>query len=218
MSYVLLIILCAAFAYLIGSCNSAIIVTRLLKHKDIREFGSKNAGLTNVLRCFGKGPALVTLITDLVKGSVTIILIRLVVSWLGYSADSMTIGYIAGFMVMLGHIFPVYYGFKGGKGVLVAASVLTAIDIRTFAIVIPVFIITLAFTKYVSVSSITAAVSYPIVTFFMQYKVINLETNRVILHTFLVAVTSALIIYMHRANLIRLKNGTENKFSFSKSK
>lgn len=218
MGYVLLIILCAAAAYLIGSCNSAIVVIRLLKHQDIRDFGSKNAGLTNVLRCFGKGPALITLITDLVKGSMTIVLIRLVVSWLGYSGDSMTIGYIAGFMVMLGHIFPIYYGFKGGKGVLVAASVLTAIDIRTFAIVIPVFIITLIITKYVSVSSITAAVSYPVVTFLMQYKVAHIELNRVIVHTLLVAVTSALIIYMHRANILRLKNGTENKFSFSKSK
>ncbi len=218
MGYVLLIILCAVAAYLIGSCNSAIVVIRLLKHEDIREFGSKNAGLTNVLRCFGKGPALITLITDLVKGSMTIILIKYIVSVLGYSGDSMTVGYIAGFMVMLGHIFPVYYRFKGGKGVLVAASVLTAIDIRTFAIVIPVFIVTLIITKYVSVSSITAAVSYPVVTFLMQYNVTHIELNRVIVHTLLVAVTSALIIYMHRANILRLKNGTENKFSFSNSK
>ena len=75
-----IIILCFAAAYLIGSCNSAIIIIKLLKHEDIRNFGSKNAGLTNVLRCFGKGPALATLITDLLKGSLTILLIKFIVS------------------------------------------------------------------------------------------------------------------------------------------
>ena len=215
-NYVLLVILCSLAAYLIGSCNSSIIVVRMWKKEDIRNFGSKNAGLTNTLRCFGKGPALLTLLSDLLKGSLTILIIRLIVSWCGYENDTMTVGYIAGFMAMLGHIFPVYYGFKGGKGVLVAATVLTAIDIQTFAIVIPVFIVTLIFTKYVSVSSITAAISYPVITFLMQYFVRHLELNQIIIHTALVSVTSVLIIYMHRANIVRLKNGTENKFSFSR--
>jgi len=215
-NYVLLVILCSLAAYLIGSCNSSIIVVRMWKKEDIRNFGSKNAGLTNTLRCFGKGPALLTLLSDLLKGSLTILIIRIIVSWCGYENDTMTVGYIAGFMVMLGHIFPVYYGFKGGKGVLVAATVLTAIDIQTFAIVIPVFIVTLIFTKYVSVSSITAAISYPVITFLMQYFVRHLELNQIIIHTALVSVTSVLIIYMHRANIVRLKNGTENKFSFSR--
>ena len=214
--FFVLLIICAVAAYLIGSLNSAIVVVRLLRHEDIRNFGSKNAGLTNVLRCFGKGPALVTLIADLLKGSLTIILIRAVVSAFGYEFDAMTVGYVAGLMIMLGHIFPVYYGFKGGKGVLVAAAVLTAVDIRTFAIVIPIFIITLAITKYVSASSITAAASYPVVTFLMQKFAEGLDTGTVLVHTALVVVTAALIIYMHRANIERLKNGTENKFSFSK--
>lgn len=169
MGHILLIILCIVAAYFIGSCNSAIIVVKLLKREDIRNFGSKNAGLTNVLRCFGKGPALATLLSDLLKGLLTILLIKFIVSKSGYSGDIDAIGYIAGFMVMLGHIFPIYYGFKGGKGVLLTASVLLAIDVRTFAIVIPIFIVMLIITKYVSLSSIVAAVSYPIVTFFMQY-------------------------------------------------
>lgn len=214
--FVLILILCAVAAYLIGSLNSAIVVVKLLCHEDIRNFGSKNAGLTNVLRCFGKGPALATLIADLLKGSLTIVIIRAVVSALGYEVDSMTIGYVSGLMIMLGHIFPVYYGFKGGKGVLVAAAVLSAVDIRTFAIVIPVFILTLIITKYVSASSITAACSYPVVTFIMQRFAEHLEMGTVLVHTGLVVVTAALIIYMHRANIERLRNGNENKFSFSK--
>ena len=142
-NYVLLVILCSLAAYLIGSCNSSIIVVRMWKKEDIRNFGSKNAGLTNTLRCFGKGPALLTLLSDLLKGSLTILIIRIIVSWCGYENDTMTVGYIAGFMVMLGHIFPVYYGFKGGKGVLVGVSVFLVIDWRVFCILIGVFAIVL---------------------------------------------------------------------------
>jgi glycerol-3-phosphate acyltransferase PlsY len=208
--------ICLVAAYLIGSCNSAIIVVKLLKNEDIRNFGSKNAGLTNVLRCFGKGPALVTLLADLFKGFFTVFIIKAVVKAAGYTGDIMTIGYIAGLLVMFGHIFPVWYGFKGGKGVLVTATVLLAIDPPTFAIVIPVFIIMLVITKYVSVSSITAAVAYPIVTFVMQNYIKHLETNTVLIHTGLVCISTVLIVYMHRANIRRLMDGTENKFSFSK--
>ncbi len=216
MGQVIVIILCAVASYLIGSCNSAIIVIKLLKKEDIRNFGSKNAGLTNVLRCFGKGPALATLLSDLLKGSLTILLIKFLVTKSGFDGDIDAIGYISGFMVMLGHIFPVYYGFKGGKGVLLTASVLLAIDIQTFAIVIPIFIIMLIITKYVSLSSITAAVAYPIVTFFMQYFAEHLPVGTVVLHTALVSLSTVLIVYMHRTNIARLKEGTENKFSFSK--
>ena len=177
----IVIVLCCIAAYLIGSCNSAIIVVKLLKHEDVREFGSKNAGLTNVLRCFGKGPALATLIADLLKGCLTILVIKAVVRASGFTGDIMTVGYIAGLLVMLGHVFPVWYGFKGGKGVLVTATVLLAIDPLTFAIVIPVFIIMLVITKYVSVSSITAAVAYPIVTFLVQYFAKHLEPSSVYL-------------------------------------
>lgn len=213
---IFIIVICAVAAYLIGSCNSAIITVKLLKHEDIRNFGSKNAGLTNVLRCFGKGPAFVTLLADLLKGSLTIILIKAIASAAGYEGDLMTLGYIAGLLVMLGHVFPVYYGFKGGKGVLVTATVLLAIDIRTFAIVIPIFIIMLILTKYVSVSSMTAAAAYPVVTFLLQYFVRHFELSTVLVHTALVCCSTVLIIYMHRANIARLREGTENKFSFSK--
>ena len=212
----IVIVLCCIAAYLIGSCNSAIIVVKLLKHEDVREFGSKNAGLTNVLRCFGKGPALATLTSDLLKGCLTILIIKAVVKASGFTGDLMTVSYIAGLLVMLGHVFPVWYGFKGGKGVLVTATVLLAIDPFTFAIVIPVFIIMLIITKYVSVSSITAAAAYPIVTFIVQHFVKHIELNSVLIHTGFAALSGILIIYMHRANIRRLMDGTENKFSFSK--
>lgn len=207
-------IISAVISYLLGSCNSSIIVVRLLKHEDIREHGSKNAGLTNTLRCYGKIPALLTLIGDLGKGIVSVLLsilvFRLIAGEGGF--DRQTVGYMSGIFAILGHIFPVYYGFRGGKGVLVACSILLVIDPLTFVIIIPFFAAVLLISKYVSVSSITSAVFYPFLTFILHYYAEKETLNICIAHTVLVAVTSVLLIYMHRANIKRLIEGTENKF------
>lgn len=220
---ILALALTAVISYLLGSCNSSIIVVRLLKHEDIREHGSKNAGLTNTLRCYGKGPAALTLIGDLAKGIVAVLLSQLVCRLIlgsdfseKYFIDAQAIGYIAGFFAILGHIFPVYYGFKGGKGVLVASSVLIVIDPLTFAIVIPFFILMVIITKYVSVGSISAAVAYPIITFCVNYFARGDALNKALLYTAFTVCTGILLIYMHRANIQRLKAGTENKFSIKK--
>ncbi len=207
-------------SYLLGSCNSSIITVRLLKHEDIREHGSKNAGLTNTLRCYGKIPALITLIGDLAKGIIAVLISRLIFTLIAGADnfDLQTIGYISGIAAIIGHIFPIYYGFKGGKGVLVSSSILIVIDPLTFAIIIPFFLIITLITRYVSVGSISAAVFYPILTFVLHYFVENIPMNLCIIHTCLVAVTSILLIYMHRENIKRLRNGTENKFGKKKEK
>lgn len=120
---ILAILLSAVLSYLLGSFNSSILVVRLLKHKDIRDYGSHNAGLTNTLRCFGKGCAALTLVGDLAKGIIAVLLSRGICELLhtGLTAqnDVHFIGYIAGIFAILGHVFPLYYHFKGGKGVLV---------------------------------------------------------------------------------------------------
>lgn len=207
-------------SYLLGSCNSSIITVRLLKHEDIRERGSKNAGLTNTLRCYGKIPALITLIGDLAKGIIAVLISRLIFTFIvgADNFDLQTIGYISGIAAIIGHIFPIYYGFKGGKGVLVSSSILIVIDPLTFAIIIPFFLIITLITRYVSVGSISAAVFYPVLTFVLHYFVENIPMNLCIIHTCLVAVTSILLIYMHRENIKRLRNGTENKFGKKKEK
>lgn len=212
-------VISVVISYLLGSCNSSIIVVRLLKHEDIREKGSKNAGLTNTLRCYGKFPALLTLIGDLGKGIVAVLLSILIFSLMVGSGnfDRQTVGYISGIAAIVGHIFPIYYGFRGGKGILVSSSILIVIDPLTFAIIIPFFAVVLIISKYVSVASISAAVFYPILTFLLHYFVENQPLGTCLVHTALVAVTSVLLIYMHRANIQRLKNGTENKF-FGKKK
>lgn len=217
MSY-LAIAFTVVFSYLFGSLNSAILVCKVLKHKDIRDYGSNNAGLTNVLRVFGKGPALATLIFDLIKGVLAVIICRLTVTELmgvTFFGDSKFIGYLAGFIVMIGHIFPVYYGFHGGKGVLLAATTLLTIDPLTCALSVGVFILMVAVTKYVSVGSIAAAVSYPIFTFIVQTFIIKFPQGAVA-DTILAAMIGTVIVYMHKPNIQRLIKGTENKFSFTK--
>lgn len=223
------ILLTMIISYMLGSCNFAIIVVRCLKGEDIREHGSKNAGLTNTLRCYGKVPALLTLIGDLAKGIMAVIFSILVFKlfigvafpseipdWYPPIMDEKSIGYISGFFAILGHIFPIYYGFKGGKGILVSSSILIVIDPLTFVIIIPFFAIILFVSRYVSISSISAAAFYPILTFLLHYYIEKLPMANCITHVILVACTSALLIYMHRTNIERLKEGTENKFSFSK--
>ncbi|MDO5125849.1 MAG: glycerol-3-phosphate 1-O-acyltransferase PlsY [Ruminococcus sp.] len=206
------------FSYLLGSVNSAITVCRILKKADIRDYGSKNAGLTNVLRVFGKGPALATLLFDLAKGIIAVVVCRLVVTY-GFDVmffnNDRFIGYIAGLSVMIGHIFPVFYGFHGGKGVLVAATTLIAIDPLTCFFAVLTFAIIVAITRYVSVGSIIAAFSYPLFTILTQ----SLRQIDGAWQNMLVGLVIAfLITYMHKPNIERLKAGTENKFSFKSSK
>lgn len=219
----LAIVLSALVSYLLGSCNSSILVVRLLKHQDVRNFGSHNAGLTNTLRCFGKGCAALTLIGDLAKGIIAVFLSRGICHWMdvGLTAqqDVHFIGYIAGIFAILGHVFPLYYHFRGGKGVLVGVSVFLGIDPKVFGCLILIFIIVLAISKYVSLGSIIAAVCCPIITFlFQMLQCEDMPMWYVWLNTGLAAVMGAMVIWMHRTNIQRLKNGTENRFSFHKTK
>lgn len=206
------------FSYLIGSVNSAITVCRIIKKDDIRKYGSKNAGLTNVMRVYGKGPALATLLCDLAKGIIAVVVCRIVVTNIfdvTFFDNKIFIGYIAGLFVMLGHIFPVFYGFHGGKGVLIAATTLLAIDPLTCAFALLVFIIIVAISKYVSLGSIIAAYSYPLFTIITQ----SLRGMNGAWQNMLMALLIALLItYMHKPNIKRLREGTENKFSFKSKK
>lgn len=220
----------AVISYLLGSINSAIIVCKLWKKTDIRTVGSKNAGLTNTLRVFGKGPAALTLIGDLSKGVISVLIGLLVFDLFdtglvvestsllsdGTEYSTIFVGYVAGIFAILGHIFPIYYGFKGGKGVLVSCSILLVIDPITFCIEIPFFILVVILTRYVSVASISAAVAYPITTFVTQ--TLRGDVPYIWLNVTLVTVTSILLIYMHRENIKRLRAGTENKFGKKKTK
>ena len=216
---ILAILISAVLSYLLGSFNSSILEVRLLKHQDIREFGSHNAGLTNTLRCFGKGCAALTLVGDLAKGIVAVLLSKGICELLGTGLTAQNdvhfIGYIAGIFAILGHVFPIYYHFKGGKGVLVGVSVFLGIDWKVFLCLIVIFAVVLAISKYVSLGSIIAAACCPVVTFLFQFwQRGDLPMWYLWLNTGLAALMGAWVIYMHRTNIQRLKAGNENKFSF----
>lgn len=208
----------AIASYLFGSFNSALIVCRLLKHDDIRKYGSKSAGLTNVLRVYGKIPALITLLCDLFKGVIAVVLARLIVTdILGvlFFGDSLFIGYVAGVCVVLGHIFPLYYGFKGGKGVLTACTTMLAVDPVTTILCLAVFIIIVSITRYVSLGSIVSMSFYPFVTGVSQTV---RGYDGVWINVLFAILLAVLIIYKHKANIVRLKNHEENKLSFKSKK
>lgn len=221
MKYALCIIITALLSYLWGSLNSAIIAVRLIKGEDIREKGSGNAGLTNVIRVYGKGLGVVTLLGDLFKGVIAVLLARYIVTNVVgvtfFGGDKIFIGYIAGLFTIIGHMFPLYYGFHGGKGVLLAATTLIAMDPLTCVVSLAVFFVLIGITKYVSVGSICAAITYPVFTLIYQ-SIRADEFPGHIANFAIAAIIGFMIVYMHKPNIERLKAGTENKIGQKKNK
>ncbi len=198
--------------YFLGSLNFAIIITKLFAHDDIRKHGSGNAGLTNVLRTLGKGPAALTLLGDFSKGIMSVLIARLIFS-LFTGLNVVVIGdYFAVYGALLGHVFPLYYGFKGGKGILVSFGALIILSPIAALICFTGFLICVIVTKYVSLGSVVAGTLFPFTIMLMNY--INFGT--ITYEVFFTLPIAALIIYMHRANIKRLLSHTENKISFSK--
>ena len=213
------IILAAALGYFLGSINFSIIIVQIVRGKDIRTMGSKNAGLTNTYRCCGPACAGLTLLGDVCKGVLAVALARMIAGFMKVGLvpdnDVHYIGYVAAFFAIIGHIFPVYYGFKGGKGVLVGAASFLALDFRVFIALIAIFIVILAISKYVSLSSILASAYGPLAVFMMSLIVNGTSFPRSLLYLILSLPMSAVIIWKHRSNIERLLNNTESKFSFS---
>lgn len=200
--------------YLLCGINTAIIVTKIKSGEDIRTLGSGNPGLTNTLRTQGKIAALFVLIGDVAKGVLSIIAVWLCFLFLvGVDARTASNGYewvlyAAGVSATLGHMFPVYYGFKGGKGVLVTVSVLLAINWIPAVILLGIFAVVVAITRYVSLGSCIAAFLYPFAVLIFGI----IESNpSIIANVIFSAVIGAMIIIMHRENIKRLINHTEKK-------
>lgn len=197
----------AIIAYFLGSISFSVIFSRKFAGFDVREKGSKNAGTTNVLRTVGKKAAAITLLCDVLKGVLAIV-VAIIASKIWKDVDVALLKYIAGFFAILGHTFPIFFEFRGGKGVATALGVLITLNWKIGLICLIFAVIIMAFTKMVSVGSILAAVLYPILTIFMgEVKIVP------IMISILIAV---LVIFNHRENLKRIKNGTENKLNFKK--
>lgn len=197
-------IIAAVAAYLIGSINSSIIISKAVSGKDIRESGSGNAGATNMLRTLGKKYAVITLILDILKGVISILIARIMISFL--DAPYYTI-YIAGVFAALGHCYPVFFGFKGGKAVATGLGVLLMWDWQTGLIVLAAAILLMALTRYVSLGSIVAAVLFAVIE--------CIKTDSIIGRICFIAI-AALLVFKHRANIVRLVQGKENKLGAKK--
>ena len=198
----------AIVAYVIGSINFAVIFSRKFAGFDVREKGSKNAGTTNVLRTVGKKVALLTLVCDILKG-VAAILAAILAKHVWEGLDITTLKYIAGFMVILGHTFPIFFEFRGGKGVATAIGVLLMLNWKIGLICLVFGLLIIVFSKMVSLGSISAAILFPVLTIFLQENVGLVG----IVFSFLIA---GLVVFNHRSNIKRIKEGKENKLSLKK--
>lgn len=213
--YGLFLLMGIAAAYLLGSVNSAIIISRVLYRDDIRRHGSGNAGMTNMLRTYGKGAAGLTLLGDMLKTAIAILIMALFFGF-HYDAGISIEGncYIAGLFAILGHVFPVYYGFKGGKGVLCTATMALVLTPFVFVLLLALFIAIVAVSKYVSLGSVSVAVLYPIaVTGYVKLRFGMPTPGLITLCAILIAI---FIVWCHRHNLQRISDRTENKISFKK--
>ena len=199
-------------AYLLGSLNFAIIISAKQYKQDIRNFGSNNAGMTNMMRTYGRKAAALTLIGDALKAVVSCVIGYVVLGQFG--------AYMAGLFCIVGHIFPLYYKFKGGKGVVTAGVTILMCNPLVFLIVITIFIIIVLFTRYISLGSVMSMLLYPLILdridrlFPIMGKYEGVEGS---IGVIFAVIMTVLIVFKHWSNIKRLLNGTESKFSFKKS-
>ena len=202
--------LCILAAYLLGSFNTAVLVSKKMYSDDIRNYGSGNAGFTNVMRTYGKKAAIITFVGDAFKT-----ILAIVIGWVffGYTG-----GYITGLACMIGHVFPVFYHFKGGKGVVCFALTLFMLDWRIFLIELALFVAIVLITKYISLGSVLCAASAPIFLSRLGVPIMGQSGYHPGIIIILLIAMSALIIIKHIGNIKRIYKGTESKFKFKKSK
>lgn len=201
--------LAAVLAYLVGSLSFAVIVSRLMGLKDPRSYGSKNPGATNVLRSGSKPAAIATLLLDALKGWLPVVLVK----WFGrdYGLEDGTVALVA-FAAFLGHLFPVFFRFRGGKGVATAAGVLFGIDWLLGLGTLAVFVIVAYMSRYSSVASMAAAVAAPL--FYVMGDRGPWYTERSILLA--IFIISVLLVMRHRENINKLMRGTESRLGGAK--
>jgi glycerol-3-phosphate acyltransferase PlsY len=199
-----LLIVIAIEAYLLGGINGSIIVSKYLYHKDVRDFGSGNAGLTNFYRTFGAFGLVLVILVDVLKSVIALLIAKGLMS----IVDAPQVGVqFGGFCLMLGHIYPVFYGFKGGKGVLCACVVTFLARWWIGVICLAVFAVVLIFTRFVSLGSMSAAVVYAPLCWIAGLG--GLEG-------FLGLLCALLLIFAHRSNIVRLLNHKETKFAINR--
>lgn len=185
----------AVAAYLIGSISCSVLLTKILFKADVRTQGSGNAGATNVARVFGMKAGVITLLGDILKTVISMFIGKLLGGDIGLA--------VAGMACMIGHAWPIYFRFKGGKGISVGAGLALMVDWKILVIIASVFAIVFALTRIVSAASICAAASIVPAVFIV---------GAALPQTILICIVGPLVIWLHRSNIVRLVKGEEKKF------
>lgn len=211
MIFWILIVFVSIIAYLIGSFNYSIIMSEVFIGSDIRKKGSGNAGSTNMLRNYGWKAGAITLLSDFMKAFVATLAAWAIFT--RYMPEYAHLGTaVAGFFCAVGHCFPLYFDFRGGKGVAVGGIMILMTDVRCFLVALAVFVILVALFRYISLGSVSAGISFPV-----SYALIlglNSTQNKIV---FVFAAALAIMVaVLHRANIARLFKGTESKFKLKK--
>ena len=204
-------IIVGIIAYLIGSINFSVLISKKMAGFDVREKGSGNAGTTNMLRSVGKKAAAITLICDILKGVVSIV-IAIIVGNIVKNLDRELLLQIAGIAVVIGHTFPIFFGFKGGKGVATSLGVLLMSNWQIGLICLVFALVLMALTRMVSLGSCGAAILFPVLTLFInQHYTVLTEGKSGRVYFVYSVILAIIVLYNHRSNIKRILNGTENK-------
>ncbi len=209
--FVLGVLLSIAVGYFLGSVNTAILYSRIRCKEDIRDYGSGNAGMTNMLRTYGKAAAAVTLAGDMLKAVIAVLIARVIGAYIIPGHEFVEFAsYTAAFFSVAGHCFPVYHKFRGGKGVATAAGAMLILSPLTFLICAVIFALLVLATRYVSLGSVVTALMYPLIL----YRIVG----RPGIYLFFALAIGLLVVFRHKENIKRLRDGKEKKISIGKKK
>lgn len=205
-------IIVGIIAYLLGSVSFSVIISKKMAGFDVRDKGSGNAGATNMLRSVGAKAAALTLLGDVLKGVVAI-LVAIIVGKITSDSDKALLVQTAGILVVVGHTFPIFFGFKGGKGVATALGVVLMTNWQIGLICLVFALVLMAVSRIVAMGSVGAAILFPVLVLFIHTNYTVTEGSGYLIYSIILAL---LVIFNHRSNIQRILTGTENKLSFKK--
>lgn len=224
MNWVIMLIIALVVSYLIGSINFALIVSKIFVKKDVRKMGSGNAGMTNVIRTVGIVPGIITFVGDFGKGLAAPLIAKfLLFPYIAENAPDFIANfltpeygvYFCGFLCIIGHAYPIFFGFRGGKGVSTSIAVLFCINWIVAAFVLTTFLVLFLITKIISIGSVLGAVEFPIFNFLINYNK-GLDTIELVYIVVLSVLIASLVFLKHKDNIIRLNKGEEKQLSSHK--
>lgn len=218
---VFVFIITLIFSYLVGSINAAVIISKAVSHKDVRDYGSGNAGMTNVMRVVGLKAGICTLLIDCLKGAVVCLVAKYAAFPFIYSHLQSEVfrpeyaSYYCGILCLLGHAYPVFFGFRGGKGIAASLGILLVCRYESALIALAVFLIVFLISKIVSLGSICAAISLPFVNIAFAK---DFGGYSVLIQCLLMGALASIVLFFHRSNIVRLLHGEEKRLTLKNRK